>query len=199
MQGTQPERKADEMAAALAAARTFLYRWRDAFTRAHADDLAQDAVIEVWRRRSTLRRPDRLGAYVRTVCRRRRYRAIAEHMRNRAVSLEANRKLVDRLSDQTRQPPSVLVGGRAIARESCVAELDWVLRQIGSLNGRIVLGYYQGFSCGELAQRYRLPEKAVKVRLHRSRHRIRKVFEGYFKTSDENREERNHRQGRTRR
>ena len=90
----------------------------------------------------------------------------------------------------------MLVGGQPIARESCVAELDWVLRQIGSLNGRIVLGYYQGFSCGELAQRYRLPEKAVKVRLHRSRHRIRKVFEGHFRASDEDGNARNHQQER---
>jgi len=40
-----------------------------------------------------------------------------------------------------------------------------------------VLGFYEGFSCGELSERYEIPEPAVKARLHRCRRRIREVLE----------------------
>ena len=54
---------------------------------------------------------------------------------------------------------------------------DRMLESLTCLNRRIVLSYYEGFSCAELAARFRIPEESVKVRVHRARGRLRQLFE----------------------
>ena len=165
-------------AQALEAARHFLSRWRDGLTRNTAEDLAQEAVLEAWERRDTVRHHDRWASFVRTISRRRRYRAIEKHLRLQFASLDADEDLQQYLALEERAPACLLVGTRRVPLHWCLGELSAMLRRLGPLNERIVRSYYEGFSCRELAERYSLPEETVKVRLHRSRSRIRREFEG---------------------
>jgi RNA polymerase sigma factor (sigma-70 family) len=155
-----------------------LTRWQDRFTASWADDLAQEAAIEAWRRRDTLRRPEKWSSFVRTIARRRRSRAVMVESRLPLRSLDSEIEQVDQLPAPSRPPERVAVGGRQVPLSWCLDELDALLPRLGALNERIVRSYYEGFSCSELAERYRLPEESVKVRLYRSRRRIRREFEG---------------------
>lgn len=165
-------------AQALEAARHFLSRWRDGLTRSAAEDLAQEAVLEAWERRDTLRHRDRWASFVRTISRRRRCRAIEKHLRLQFASLDADDDMQRHLAFEDRPPACFSVGARRVPLHWCLGELGGMLRRLGPLNERIVRSYYEGFSCRELAERYSLPEETVKVRLHRSRSRIRREFEG---------------------
>ena len=170
-------RENDDYARALCAARAFAGSFGDTFTRANADDIAQDAVIRVWQRRATLRDHDRLEAFVRTVCKRVRHRAIERDARLRPVSLDAEVGLAEGLTAPQSDVLHHAVAGHAVSVSWCVGELPGILRGLDPLNGHIVRDYYEGFSCRELAERYGLPLDSVKVRLHRSRRRIRRAFE----------------------
>ena len=55
--------------------------------------------------------------------------------------------------------------------------LPAVLAQLSALNARILMSHYEGFSCGELAERFALPVDSVKVRVHRSRGRVKALIE----------------------
>lgn len=175
---SQGTRTLNSMAAqALGVARRFLGRFNDAFTRSRADDLAQDAAFEAWSRRATLRRLDRWDAFVRTVSRRRRCRAIEEHLRVRVDSLDADPELHEQLIVDEPEQVCASIAERAVPVEWCLSQMRGVLGRLDPLNECIVRSYYEGFSCGELAERYGMPEERVKVRLHRSRQRIRREFE----------------------
>jgi len=161
---------------ALRVSRTFLRRYRDALTRSLVDDLAQEAALEAWSRRSSLRRLDRWGAFVRTVSRRRRCRAVERHLRVCFDSLDAAAGPNERAAAEL-EPRLTHIAERAVPTDWCLAELPGVLQRLDPLNACIIRSYYEGFSCVELGERYGLSEQNVKVRLHRSRQRIRREFE----------------------
>jgi DNA-directed RNA polymerase specialized sigma24 family protein len=50
------------------------------------------------------------------------------------------------------------------------------MAQLTKLNSRILMSYYEGFTCAELAVRYDLTTDSVKVRVHRSRRRIKQLL-----------------------
>ncbi len=168
---------------ALEVAHDFLGRWQDCFTRSSADDIAQDAVIEAWRRRPTMHRPERWDAFVRTLVRRYRCRALLRDRRLRSDSLDENTGLAEQVVARAPCPASVDIGGRIVAVSWCVEQLPSVLSRLGPLNECIVRSYYEGFSCSEIAARYCVPEDYVKVRLYRCRARIRREFEGRVRTA----------------
>ena len=64
-----------------------------------------------------------------------------------------------------------------VERDVLLGQLDRLLTGLTRLNRRILVSYYEGFSCAELAVRYRMPEESVKVRIHRARHKLRQLFE----------------------
>ncbi|MEM7201892.1 MAG: sigma-70 family RNA polymerase sigma factor [Planctomycetota bacterium] len=162
---------------ALRLARRLVMRWRDPITRAGADDLAQETAIEVWRRLATLRRRESLEGFVRTVCRRRRSRSLADQLRRSVESLDADEERARQIAAPRRGSPTLSVAGRAVPLDWCLGELDGALASLGVLNMQLLRSYYEGFSCRELAERYRLPERVVKVRLYRCRRRVRTVLE----------------------
>ena len=164
-------------ARALVIAERFLSRWRDAFTSSGADDLAQEAVLAVLRRRDTVRRPDRFAAFVRTVSRRCRSRALARHLRLQMASLDADLDLAEQLVVDRPRRATLNVAGRRVPMDWCLRALDEVLAGLGPVNSRIVLSFYEGFSMVELAQRYALSEDSLKVRLYRCRQRVRRELE----------------------
>jgi RNA polymerase sigma-70 factor (ECF subfamily) len=158
---------------AIAVADSFLSRWKDRFTRNLRDDLAQEAAVEVWRCRERVRHPARLDAFVRTVSRRLRCRAMREQARE-AVRLH-DRSVWDRVSADDRR--SVLrIGSEWRDARSMLEFLEQAMARLSTLNRQLLRGFYEGFSCSELAERYGIPESSVKVRLYRSRRRLRTDF-----------------------
>lgn len=155
------------------AAMRFLGRWTDPWMRREREDLAQETMLEAWRRRRTIRRLDRFEAFVRTIARRRRWHALRAAARWRVESLDALEGLADRLADEREEDRTMRVHGEVLPVRRLLTELNQELGGLGSLDRLILHGYYEGFSCSELADRYRLGEQCVKVRLHRARHRIR--------------------------
>ena len=166
-------------------ARTFLARWGDAFTRSERDDLAHDAALVACSRWPAQRDPERFPALVRTISRRLRCRALMQHLRTPVQSLDADPDLFEQLIAEPRTSRTLRVAGRVVPLQWCLRQLPAVLGRLDPLNARILRNYYEGFSCGELAERYSLSEEGVKVRLYRSRARIRREFEGRVRAADE--------------
>jgi len=160
-------------------ARRFLSRWSDGFTRSVRDDLVQEAACEAWRCRKHLRDPDRFSAFVRTISRRLRYRALRRGDKRRAFcSLQDDLSLVEPRVSHDSRPEQMLVGGKLCETSWLLGQLDAALGILSPLNGQLTRGYYEGFSCAELAVRYGLEEESVKVRLYRCRRKIRNEIEG---------------------
>lgn len=162
---------------ALRSAWIFLSRWGDRPTLDSRDDMAQEAAIIAWREHDRMRDPGRLSALVRTVSRRLRYRTIANHMRRRVVSLDAEDHLARRIPDLSESCEELEVAGTMVSTTWLLGQLDNVLGYQSPLNRAMLMAYYQGFSCSELADRYQMPKECVKVRIHRSRRRVRREFE----------------------
>ncbi|MBK8975711.1 MAG: sigma-70 family RNA polymerase sigma factor [Planctomycetes bacterium] len=167
---------ADELdyAAALAVARRFVDQWHDPVTLNARDDLAQEAVVEAWRRRDTMRDARRLPAFVRTVVRRMRARELQRHGRHAHVSLDAHPDM-ESLAQHVDADDS-----RWLAVDSFRVEQDWLvatlrsaLRRMRGNRGRLVLAFYAGESTQRIARRFTIPPHLVKCRLHRGRRRLR--------------------------
>lgn len=167
---------AQEFERALAASRRFLGQWRDAYTRSATEELAQRTLIEIWRSASKLREPGRIEAFARTVARRQRWRGLRRHLSLAVESIE-DPDLAELLIAPANDDGCLAVAGRWVARSWLLEQLGAALAELTALNGQLLLGYYEGFNCAELAQRYRLSEDAVKLRLHRSRRRVRRHIE----------------------
>jgi len=159
-------------------ARRFLSRWSDAFTRSVKDDLVQEAACEAWRCRQDLRDPDRFSAFVRTISRRLRYRALRGDTRRGSCNLQDDLSVIEDRSGQASQPERLIVGGHPCETSWLLDQLEAAYGILSSLNGQLTRSYYEGFSCAELAARYGLEEESVKVRLYRCRRKLRKEIEG---------------------
>lgn len=168
---------AEQFCDAREVARSFLARWQDPLTDSVREDLAQDAAVEAWRRRGQVRDPSRFPAFVRTISRRLRYRALVQVCdRERR---HAGDDVLEWLPAATAAPdPDYWVGGERVEQSWLLAELETAMAGLGALNAELLRGYYEGFSCSELADRYGMVEDCVKVRLHRSRRRLARELTG---------------------
>jgi RNA polymerase sigma factor (sigma-70 family) len=170
------ERSERAAAEATSLARGFLDRWRDPLTRAARDDCAQEAVLRAVQRLPGMRDPARFPALVRTIARRMRYRELLDQRRMR--SSRAALRAKPRASLRGDHGDGYLVAGRLVEKRWLLAELAVALERLCPLSRGLLRGYYEGFSCRELAERYGLEEECVKVRLHRGRRKIRVELEG---------------------
>lgn len=161
---------------ALRTAEVFLSRWRDSLTDEVREDLAQEAAIIAWQRYRGIRNPAVLPALVRTISRRLRFRALAARRRRPTMCLDAERDAA-RPGDQTAHSERLEVAGVMMPTTWLLDRLEAVLSSETRLNAAILMAYYEGFSCAELAERYGMSEQCVKVRIHRSRRRVRRHFE----------------------
>lgn len=162
---------------ALRSAWAFLSRWRDPVTVDCREDMAQQAAIIAWQEHDRMRDPARLTALVRTVCRRIRYRNLVKRRRRPIVSLDAEDELSRRIPAEPESDADIDVAGTTVSMTWMLGQLENVLGYQSPLNRSMLMAYYQGFSCSELADRYQIPQACVKVRLHRSRRRVRREFE----------------------
>jgi RNA polymerase sigma factor (sigma-70 family) len=127
-----------------------------------AEDVAHDAVVSAWERRSSLRDPDALDAWF--------------------ARIVAN-KCRDRLRDRTRHPIAELTldpePGAPDASHD-MADRDELGRAIATLtpDEQIVLGLRFGrdLEVREIARRLGQPEGTIKSRLHLARRRLRSAL-----------------------
>ncbi len=162
---------------ALNVAYRFLGRWNDGFTRSARDELAHEAAILALDRRHTLRDARKFPSFVRTIARRMRSYAARTTMRRGEMSIDRDDSVSEQLTASQQNGVPLRVRNTWVARDILLGQLDRLLNGLTRLNRRILVSYYEGFSCAELAVRYRMPEESVKVRIHRARHKLRQLFE----------------------
>lgn len=162
---------------ALQVAYRFLGRWQDGFTRSARDELAHETALVALDRRHTLRQPDKFPAFVRTIARRLRFQAARETMKPGKLSLDRSDAVSESLVQPEQERILLRVGETLVDRDVLLAELDQMLQKLTRLNRRLLLSYYEGFSCAELAARFEMPEESIKVRIHRARGKLRQFFE----------------------
>ena len=135
--------------------------YRYASNPSEAEDIAQDALLRAWRRRSTLRDGDRRNQWLATIVRNEAFRQHARVRPDPIATIEAMRASRTsgswrRSSKPTSTPPS-----------SRLPDKD---RQL------LYLRYDEDLTQAAIASRLGIPEGTVKVRLHRARDKLRRAF-----------------------
>ena len=151
-------------------ARRFLDRFRDAETRRERDDLVQESALAAWQWFAAAREPGRLGAAVRTIARRKRCRLLAARRRESIAEESAPARVVDDENDY-------VIGGRQVSRSVAVARLRAAMERLPTIDRGLLSARQEGFCHAEIADRSGMTETAVRVRLHRARHRLRQLIE----------------------
>lgn len=126
-----------------------------------AEDIAQDALLRAWRRRSTLRDQSRRKEWLGTIVRNEAFR---QHSRTRpdpVAEFEAKEGAEDEQIISTVERADL---------HAAIASLSDRDRQL------LILRYGEDLTQQAIARRLGLPDGTVKVRLHRLRHRLRKAM-----------------------
>lgn len=151
----------------------FLSRWNDPLTVSLLDDLAQLATLDTLAAYGRLCDERCLPGFVRTIARRVRFRVLRRERERR----DAGRDFPLEPACSPAEPPRVRVCARWIESEALLPWLADALERLPPLNSQLLREYYGGSSCRDLARRHRLTPDTVKVRLHRSRERVRASLE----------------------
>lgn len=136
--------------------------YRYASNPSEAEDIAQDALLRAWRRRSTLRDGSRRNEWLGTIVRNEAFRQ-REKLRP--------------------EPVDTFDSTEGVEDEGIVATVERadVHAALGRLSKRdrklIELRYEEDLTQEAIARRLGVPDGTVKVRLHRLRHRLRKEIE----------------------
>ncbi len=162
----------------LGVAERFLCRWKDPATVNDREDFAQEATYATWLRVKHIRRPDRIDAFVRTVSRRLRCHAVHDRLRASTEALDTSSVLDESIEVVRDVDGGWRIDGHWVSKQTMLFELGMVTEQLTPLNRSILFGFYEGFTCAELGARYGMTTDRVKVRLYRSRRKIREFFEG---------------------
>ncbi len=126
-----------------------------------AEDIAQEALLRAWRRRSTLREADRRNQWLATIVRNEAFR---QHARIRP------------------DPTSVIETYEGVEDPQVVATVERadLHAALSALNDRdrqlLELRYTEDLTQQAIARRLGIPEGTVKVRLHRARDKLRRAF-----------------------
>ena len=173
------ERTEQLWGAAAACAHDFLRRFADAFTRGEREDLVQETALTAWRWADHLRDSRRFAAAVRTIARRKRYRALLEE-RRRSESCTAMNEPGD-----DRHEATFVVAGRRVSLDWLLHRLHTVLQRLREIDRQLLLGIHEGFCCAELAARFRRSEQSIKARVHRARRRVQIEIEDAVREADD--------------
>jgi RNA polymerase sigma-70 factor, ECF subfamily len=126
-----------------------------------AEDIAQDALLRAWRRRSTLRDASRRKEWLATIVRNEAFR---EHSKVRPEPVAELEVVEYDDEDET-----IFTAERA-GLHAAIKGLNERDRMI------LLLRYGEDLTQQAIARRLGLPDGTVKVRLHRLRHQLRKVL-----------------------
>lgn len=135
--------------------------YRYASNPSEAEDIAQDALLRAWRRRSTLRDAERRNQWLAAIVRNEAFR---QHARVRP------------------DPTSAIEGQEGEEDEAVVAaveraDLHAALQRLSERDRRLLeMRYQEDMTQAAIAHRLGIPEGTVKVRLHRARGRLRNAY-----------------------
>lgn len=137
--------------------------YRYARNPSEAEDIAQDALLRAWRRRSTLRDSDRRNQWLATIVRNEAFRQHARLRPDPTSSIEFREGAEDE---------------RVLATVE-LADLHAALDLLSERDRRLLeMKYEEDLTQGMIARRLGIPEGTVKVRLHRARNRLRLLYAG---------------------
>jgi RNA polymerase sigma-70 factor (ECF subfamily) len=135
--------------------------YRYASNPSEAEDIAQDALLRAWRRRSTLREPERRNQWLATIVRNEAFR---QHAR-------------------VRPDPTAAIEGYEGAEDAQVvatverADLRAALKQLSSRDRELLeMRYQEDLTQAQIARKLGIPEGTAKVRLHRARDKLRRAY-----------------------
>jgi RNA polymerase sigma-70 factor (ECF subfamily) len=132
--------------------------YRYASNPSEAEDIAQDAVLRAWRRRSTLRDDARRNEWLGTIVRNEAFRQ-REKLRPEPVDTVESREGVE---------------DEGIVATVERADVHAALQRLSERDRKLIeLRYEEDLTQEAIARRLGVPDGTVKVRLHRLRHRLR--------------------------
>lgn len=135
--------------------------YRYASNPSEAEDIAQDALLRAWRRRSTLRESERRNQWLATIV---RHEAFRQHARIRPV------------------PTAIIETYEAVEDAQVIATVERVdiraaLKRLSDRDRQLLeLRYREDLTQQAIARRLGIPEGTVKVRLHRARDKLRRAY-----------------------
>lgn len=135
--------------------------YRYASNPSEAEDIAQDALLRAWRRRSTLREADRRNQWLATIVRNEAFR---QHSRMRP------------------DPTAMIETYEGVEDERVIAaveraDLHAALKLLNDRDRQLLeLRYTEDLTQQAIARRLGIPEGTVKVRLHRARDKLRRAY-----------------------
>jgi RNA polymerase sigma-70 factor (ECF subfamily) len=135
--------------------------YRYASNPSEAEDIAQDALLRAWRRRSTLRDSERRNQWLATIVRNEAFR---QHARVKP-DLTATVELLEGAEDE-----QVLATVETADLHAALAGLSERDRQL------LEMRYEEDMTQAMIARRLGIPEGTVKVRLHRARDKLRRAY-----------------------
>jgi RNA polymerase sigma-70 factor, ECF subfamily len=126
-----------------------------------AEDIAQDALLRAWRRRSTLREADRRNQWLATIVRNEAFRQHARVRPDPTSTIETQEGAED---------------AQVVATVER-ADLHAALKRLSDRDRQLLeLRYGEDLTQSAIARRLGIPEGTVKVRLHRARDKLRRAF-----------------------
>ncbi|HJX32823.1 MAG TPA: sigma-70 family RNA polymerase sigma factor [Solirubrobacterales bacterium] len=135
--------------------------YRYASNPSEAEDIAQDALLRAWRRRSTLRDGDRRNQWLATIVRNEAFRQHARVRPDPIATIESQEGADDE---------------RVVATVER-ADLHAALNRLPEKDRQLLhLRYDEDLTQAAIARRLGIPEGTVKVRLHRARDKLRRAF-----------------------
>lgn len=139
--------------------------YRYASNPSEAEDIAQDALLRAWRRRSTLRDSERRNQWLATIVRNEAFRQHARVRPDPVATLE---------TDEGADDERVLATVERADLHAALNRLDERERLL------LRLRYDEDLTQAAIARRLKIPEGTVKVRLHRVRAKLRRAIGPLF-------------------
>jgi RNA polymerase sigma-70 factor, ECF subfamily len=135
--------------------------YRYASNPSEAEDIAQDALLRAWRRRSTLREADRRNQWLATIVRNEAFRQHARVRPDPTSTIETYEGAED---------------AQVVATVER-ADLHAALKHLSEKDRQLLeLRYAEDLTQSAIARRLGIPEGTVKVRLHRARNKLRRAY-----------------------
>jgi RNA polymerase sigma-70 factor, ECF subfamily len=135
--------------------------YRYASNPSEAEDIAQDALLRAWRRRSTLREPERRNQWLATIVRNEAFRQHARVRPDPTAAIEAYEGAED---------------AQVVATVER-ADLRAALKQLSSRDRELLeMRYQEDLTQAQIARKLGIPEGTAKVRLHRARDKLRRAY-----------------------
>jgi RNA polymerase sigma-70 factor (ECF subfamily) len=137
--------------------------YRYASNPSEAEDIAQDALLRAWRRRSTLRDAERRNQWLAAIVRNEAFRQHARVRPDPTSTIEFREGEEDE---------------RVLAAVE-LADLHAALQELSDRDRQLLeMRYEEDLTQATIARRLGVPEGTVKVRLHRARAKLRLLYAG---------------------